>query len=544
VSSAVLCADFDVVDDDAAPFFAPVAHDLVDQLVGQYAAARQRIEGVAAFTGEALNQGVMDYFISGNMTDDRGRSMLPSAKQLFQADGAIRALNSAYWSKALALTDVLDTMPQKRRDEWHESIRQLKTPDFTGESARSTLGDLLRMRGQFLAERVDGIFRGLSGEHVTNAPEAFGKRMIVARVLSEWGTSDYQTCGIINDLRAVIAKFMGRDEPKYNASDSLVRALKGRWGEWVPVDGGALRVRLYRKGTAHLEVHPDLAYRLNQVLASLYPLIIPASFRQKPKKKAKDYVLMGRPLPFRVLGLLDTASPAKRRVDPASSGRREVFALVPNTISLNTFQAGAVVVAEAEEIIRIIGGTKTTEGWFEFDYPPMSVIEEIVVSGCIPDAVAHQYYPTPVALAERVVALADIGPGHTCLEPSAGTGGLACLMPKHQTTCIEVASLNAKVLEAKGFHVTRADFLDWAKGQRADADRIVMNPPFSEGRARIHVEAAAMLLAPGGRLVAIVPASHREKIALSGCSLEWSEVIEGAFPGVSVAVVILVAVKG
>lgn len=543
MSSAVLCADFDVVDEDSAPFFAPVASDFVEMLVGQYDTARQRIEGVAAFTGDALNQGVMDYFLSGNVDNDRGRGMLPSAKQLFQADGAIRALNSAYWSKALALTDVLDTMPQKRRDEWHASIREMKTPEFTAESARSTLGDLLRMRGQFLAERVDGIFRGLSGEHVTNAPEAFGKRMIVARVFNDYGTDDYQVCGLINDLRAVIAKFMGRDEPKYNASASLVRSLKGRWGEWVPVDGGALRIRLYRKGTAHLEVHPDLAYRLNQILASLYPLIIPASFRQKPKKKAKDYVLMGRPLPFRVLGVLDTAKPAQRRVDSDFPSRREAWASVPNTVSLNLFQAGAVVVAEAEEIIRIIGGRKTPEGWFEFDYPPMSVIKEIVVSGCIPDAVAHQYYPTPLALAERVVAMAEIGPDHDILEPSAGTGGLADLLPKDQTTCIEVSSLNSMVLSAKGFAVIRNDFLEWAKTLHT-FDRVVMNPPFSEGRARAHVQAAATLLAPGGRLVAVVPASHREKIDLPGCSLEWSEVIEGAFPGVSVAVVILVAVKG
>ena len=325
---------------------------------------------------------------------------------------------------------------------------------------------------------------------------------------------------------------------------ALIRALKGRWGEWVPVDAGALRIRLYRKGPAHIEVHPDLAYRLNQILASLYPLIIPASFRQKPKKAPKDHVLMGRPLPFRVLEVLGTASSARRRVDPHPSGRRDVFVSVPNTISLHAFQAGAVVVAEAEEIIRIIGGTKTPEGWYEFDYPPMSVIEEIVVSGCIPDAVAHQYYPTPADLAARVVAMAEIAPEHDVLEPSAGTGGLADLADNGRLTCVEVASLNAKVLGAKGHAVIRADFLQWAGETVSRFDRVVMNPPFSAGRARAHVQAAATLLAPAGRLVAIVPASHREKIDLPGCSLRWSEVIEGAFPGVSVAVVILVAVKG
>src|SRR5262249_46435150 len=157
---------------------------------------------------------------------------------LFQLDGAIAALNAAYWSKALGLTDVYDYMPQARRDEWNRSIKEHKTPDFTEEAVRPTILQLLASREQFLAERVDGIFRGLAGEHVTNAPEAFGKRMIIAHVLREYHFVEHRTCGLINDLRCVVAKFMGRDEPRYQSSSAVVEALKSRWGEWVSIDGG------------------------------------------------------------------------------------------------------------------------------------------------------------------------------------------------------------------------------------------------------------------------------------------------------------------
>ena len=303
--------------DESTQFFAPVSSDLLDGLLGQYQSTRKRIEAVAEFVNGAMGTGTIDYFLDGNTSPDRGRhSLSNSAKSLFEAEGAIKALNAAYWSKALAFTDVLDTMPQKRRDEWHKSIRELATPDFTEDTARTTIGELLRMRGQFFGERVDGIFRGLSGEHVTNAPEAFGKRMIIARVLTSYDTSDSSTCGLINDLRCVIAKFMGRDEPKYDASLYLVQALKNNWGEWTTIDGGALKIRLYKKGTAHMEVHPDLAWRLNQVLASLHPLAIPAEFRQKPKRRAKDYVLMGRPLPFAVLDVLAQTEQQRERLKP------------------------------------------------------------------------------------------------------------------------------------------------------------------------------------------------------------------------------------
>ena len=70
------------------------------------------------------------------------------------------------------------------------------------------------------------------------------------------------------------------------------------------MDGGALRVRAYLKGTAHLEVHPEMARRLNCILAHLYPMAIPPQFRQKPKKKLKDFTLMDKPLPFAVLAVL------------------------------------------------------------------------------------------------------------------------------------------------------------------------------------------------------------------------------------------------
>ncbi|MCU9611849.1 DUF4942 domain-containing protein, partial [Escherichia coli] len=78
-----------------------------------------------------------------------------TVQHLFQVKGAIAALNSAYWSKTLALTDVLDLMPQKRRDEWNNTIREMKAPDFTEEAVRPTILELLNMRAQFLAERVD-----------------------------------------------------------------------------------------------------------------------------------------------------------------------------------------------------------------------------------------------------------------------------------------------------------------------------------------------------------------------------------------------------
>lgn len=538
--------------EDAGEFFAPASTDMIDGLVGQYRAMRSRIEQVAALvTGETA--GAISYFLDGNSSPDRSA---PSVDRLFQVGGAVKALDSAYWSKALQLTDVLNYMPQARRDAWNRQLTAWRDsrykegkkpeddlPPFEEETVRSTLLALLNMRSQFLAERVDGIFRGLSGEHVTNSPAAFGKRMIVGYVLNDYWSANRGKCGLINDLRCVIAKFMGRDEPGYSASEGLINRLKGRWGEWVPVDGGALRIRLYKKGTAHIEVHPDMAWRLNMVLSHIYPMAIPPEFRQKPKRKPKEVELIQRPLPFAVINVLASLKQATRAIKQEGNWRQPYrHENVQNSLKYDHYgQVDKHVLAEACNVLESIGGVKSTEGWWQFDYHPGDVIAGIVASGCVPDQKAHQFYPTPEKVAAIAAEIAVIEPHHLCLEPSAGTGGLADHMPKEQTRCIEVSKLRCDVLTAKGYDVTHADFIEWSSKTLDRFDRIVMNPPFDQGRWQAHLEAAASLLKPHGRLVAILPAGANGKDVLPGFNCWFPQTFDNEFAGTSVSVVILVA---
>jgi Domain of unknown function (DUF4942)/Methyltransferase small domain len=517
----------DVLDvEQASEFFAPVSSDLIDSLVGQYNQARDRIDYAARIINGEECANVIHYFLDGNRNESRFH-----ADGLFEPKGAIAALNSAYWSKTLGLTDVFECMPQKRRDEWNKSIVDHSAPDFKEETVRATLTDLLNMRQQFMAEKVDGIFRGLSGEHVTNSPEAFGKRMIISYVSDNFGYSNHSRAGLIHDLRHVIAKFMGRDQPHYSATEALLSMCRSRRGEWISCDGGALRIRTYKIGTGHLEVHPDMAWRLNLFLHSLYPAAIPAEFRQKPKRRAKQYTEMQRPIPFAAIQILHEGMHNRRY----SKGNEFAFGYEA-TKKDAAYQ-------EACRILSAIGGTPRKGGGFDFEYNPSDVIREIIVSGCIPDKQAYQFYPTPLKLAKIAVDLAEIGPADICLEPSAGQGGLASLMPRDRTTCVELSELHCDILRARGLETIKADFIQWADERVASKsfDRIVMNPPFSDGRAQLHIEYAYSLLKPGGRLVAILPASMQGKQPFSDAECIWSRPYDGEFAGTSVSVAILVA---
>lgn len=547
--------------DDVMEFFSPMSADLIDGLMGEYGAMRKRVEGLGSAVRDPQLAGALFYFVEANTPEQR-HSMPSTVEALFDLTGAIAQLNAEFWNRALRLTDVIDYMPQARRNEWFEQIsnpqgkrkhRDAKEweveplPEFDEETVRATLAGLMASRSKFFAERVDGIFRSLSREHVTNCPQGFNKRMIIPRVIGSFGTIEHSTSGYINDLRCVIAKFMGRDEPKYGATDAVIRSTRRHNGQWTSIDGGALRMRIYNGvGTAHLEVHPDMAWRLNGVLASMYPNAIPAEFRTRPKraKKIKEFTLFDRPLPFAVIDLLAGMKSGWRRRDNPGWNEPK-FIDIPNTLRFDHSDHDKAARAETEKVLDAIGGVREKDGgceFWRFDYEPGDVIDEIVCSGRIPDQKSHQFYPTPESLADAAVELAmvDAEAGMAWLEPSAGQGALADRMPAANLCCVEVSPLHCQILRAKEHQVIEADFLKWQP--KSAFDRIVMNPPFSEGRWQAHLQHAATMLRHGGRLVAILPSSAKGKDLLPGWSHEWSRVHENEFAGASVDVVILTAV--
>ena len=518
-----------------AAFFPPATDDYIDALLAQHQAMTMRITDIATSVhGERAR--AMQYFFEGNRSDN-GRYPVSMVSHVFQLPGAIAALDAECWSKAMASSGILDLMPQARRDEWHKHITNRSCPSFTEANVRSTFDSLFAMRANFLAERVDGIFRGLSSSHVTNRPQGFRERMIIAGITDEHGFTSYSRCGLVNDLRCVVAKFMGRDEPSRYASSQLIERLKNRTGEWVDVDGNSLRIRIYKKGTAHLEIHPDMAWRLNVILNHLTPNAIPTEFRTRPAKAFKNVQILSQPLHFAVIEVLADMHQAYTY---GSTERRQY---IPNSLAFNySAQDGdrKHALKQAEAVLEAIGGQKTNGHWC-FDYSPKIIIDEIVANGCIPDVKSHQFYPTPDKLAEQAVALADIGPESRCLEPSAGLGALASLLPPHLTTCVEVAPLRAQILKAKGLNAISADFLVWSQNHPQKFDRVIMNPPFDRGQWSAHLDAALSTLKTGGRLVAILPATAKNQVCSdAGKTVEWHGPY--AFPGTSIAVTILVAI--
>jgi hypothetical protein len=163
---------------------------------------------------------------------------------------------------------------------------------------------------------------------------------------------------------------------------------------------------------------------------------------------------------------------------------------------------------------------------------------------------APQLFPTPPEIARRVVELAGIEPGHTVLEPSAGTGSLVRAVREScdgaDVTAVEVhprlAAGLAGLLAGSGVMLRNADFLT-LNGELGQFDRIVMNPPFADGADVRHVEHARTKLKPGGRLVSVVANGPRQRAGLGPIASEWIDLPAGSFKeqgtSVNVAIVVL-----
>lgn len=302
---------------------------------------------------------------------------------------------------------------------------------------------------------------------------------------------------------------------------------------------------MYLNRTVHLEVHPSVSYRLNRMLAHIYPNAIASSSRSKPKNKNKDFVLENDLIAFDVLNELSKLSAARAYLgeDKPVNDRWRV---IPNSLSFQYGDHDKAVRLKAEETLERLGGSKIGDGrspYWQFDYDPSETIKDVILYGKIPNDKSFQFYPTGSSLAEIAFVLANEGSNDDMkwAEPSAGNGALADLMPRDRTTCFEISSVRCSILRAKGYSVVEGDFLSTSDLYEGKFARVLANPPFSQGRSLAHLDAASRIVESRGVLVMILPASLRNQTLLpeSEWDVDWSDVYENQFENTGVRVAVL-----
>ena len=165
-----------------------------------------------------------------------------------------------------------------------------------------------------------------------------------------------------------------------------------------------------------------------------------------------------------------------------------------------------------------------------------------------------EFFATPPAVVDRMIAVAGLEAGMTVLEPSAGLGAIASRVAPlvASVECIERDRQLASRLRAAATwpgDVLCADFLEVPAA--AVYDRVLMNPPFSRQADIRHVTHALGFVKPGGMVVAVMSAGtefrqdktatgFREMVEARGGRIE--RLPDDAFAGAGISVRTVLAI--
>lgn len=116
------------------------------------------------------------------------------------------------------------------------------------------------------------------------------------------------------------------------------------------------------------------------------------------------------------------------------------------------------------------------------------------------------YFNTQGEALNIVMAAADVKPGDSVLEPSAGKGNIADAAKENGALVDTVERHNTlrEILTEKGHNLIGDDFTKVDDSKQYD--KVIMNPPFEQQQDIDHVRKAWGHVKPGGRLVAVMSA--------------------------------------
>lgn len=265
-------------------------------------------------------------------------------------------------------------------------------------------------------------------------------------------------------------------------------------------DGGAIEIKLFKKGTLHIKVEDSVARGLNRILSKSqnYALCDGERASKKEAKKVKKII------------------PIEKMISQNTSD----FLF---NLERSRYISKEKLTDDALEAIYISGG-KVVDGKIVSDDLDsfFKSIRKIALKRSLPTQKGNQFYPTPENIQDYIAQSVCVE-GKRVLEPSAGRGDLLMGFKRDgqlkgkDITCIEISDAFCEVLKNKEFgenslDVVNANFIEWSEKNRNQFfDAIIMNPPYTKSQARDHLQTALKHLNEDGVVVAVLPASMKDQ---------------------------------
>ena len=97
---------------------------------------------------------------------------------LRKEDEMLHRMKRNYWREVFNRSNLEDIISSKERDNIMKNLEDFNIPEFNRENVESTLEGWFNSAYRLFSEKVDSIFQRLSGDHVTNQPFGFTKKII------------------------------------------------------------------------------------------------------------------------------------------------------------------------------------------------------------------------------------------------------------------------------------------------------------------------------------------------------------------------------
>ncbi len=205
-------------------------------------------------------------------TTRRGRT------EQWSREGVAKDADRDGWEEIMQRSGLWTFCDHTARELWRKHLDDYTFPPLNAENVESVMLGVHGDRKKMVARGVTDCFRHLSGRYKTNSPMAFGKRMILTRVLEIWGgkaayaSPNHGVADKLDDLIRFLCLLRGVAEPDnrrgayHTISDGLPPSASRTWPVTIAFDW--FEIRCFMNGNGHLTFkHDEDVKRLNRVLA-------------------------------------------------------------------------------------------------------------------------------------------------------------------------------------------------------------------------------------------------------------------------------------
>lgn len=205
-------------------------------------------------------------------------------------DGLIEEIDRRLWATLVDKSGIKSFMDAEAREAFHKDLEK-NAPPITHETVAATFANLHAQRGEMFERGVVNVFRKRSWNYKSNAPVAFGARLITRGCERLYSGGFHVSYGgaadVLDDLLRVMAVLEGHPEPDHR-SGARAQISAQTWGPNDPVvvvgvlgldkPLPLLEVKGHKNGNLHIRfLRPDLVERLNQIVAKHHPNVLPAA---------------------------------------------------------------------------------------------------------------------------------------------------------------------------------------------------------------------------------------------------------------------------